>query len=111
VDTAFHTKLEHDDLAWSVVCGGELDVATAMRLEEAFDLCEQMRPRSIHIDARDVTFIDSTGITSLIRCAHRCNEEGIGFSLDPSEQVRAILHKAGIAERLLLGRPSAPTPV
>ncbi|MEX2558051.1 MAG: STAS domain-containing protein [Actinomycetota bacterium] len=110
MDTAFHTKLEHDDLAWTVVCGGELDVATAMRLEEAFDLCEQMLPRSIHIDARDVTFIDSTGITSLIHCAHRCNEEGIGFSLDPSEQVRAILHEAGIAERLLLGRPSAPTP-
>ena len=108
--TAFHTKLEHDDLAWTLVCGGELDIATAMRLEEAFDLCEQMRPRSIHIDARDVTFIDSTGITALIRCAHRCKEEGIGFSLDPSEQVRATLHKAGTAERLLLGRPSAPTP-
>jgi anti-anti-sigma factor len=110
VEAAFHTKLEHDDLDWTVVCGGELDLATAMRLEEAFDLCEQMRPRSIHIDARDVSFIDSSGITALIRCAHRCNEEGVGFSLEPSEQVRAILHEAGIAERLLLGRPTAPTP-
>jgi anti-anti-sigma factor len=110
VDAAFHTKLEHDDLAWTVVCGGELDVATAMRLEEAFDLCEQLRPRSIHIDARDVSFIDSAGITSLLRCAHRCNEEAIAFSLEASEQVRSILHTAGMAERMLLGRNAAHAP-
>lgn len=109
--TAFHTKLGHDDLAWTVVCGGELDVATAMGLEEAFALCEQMRPGSIHIDARDLTFIDSAGISALLRCAHRCNEEGIGFSFEASEQVRAILHTAGIMERLLMGRSSAHTRV
>jgi len=111
VDAAFHTKLEHDELAWTVVCGGELDIATAMHLEEAFDLCEQMRPRSIHIDARDVTFIDSAGINALLRYAHRCNERGIGFSLEPSEQVRAILHAAGTVERMLLGRNALQTPV
>ena len=106
----FHTKFEHDDLAWTVVCGGELDMATAMRLEEAFDLCEQMRPRSIHIDSRDVSFIDSAGLTTLIRCAHRCNEEGIAFSFEASEQVRTTLHAAGIAERMLLGRNAANAP-
>lgn len=111
MDATFHMKLEHDDLAWTVVCGGELDLATALRLEEAFDLCEQMRPRSIHLDGRDLTFIDSAGITTLLRCAHRCHEEGIDFSLEASEQVRAILHTAGNMERLLLGRRAEATPV
>ena len=110
MDAAFHTKLEHEELAWTVVCGGELDVATVMHLEAAFDLCEQMRPRSIHIDARDVSFIDSAGISALLRCAHRCNDQGIGFSLEPSEQVQTILHAAGPVERMLLGRPALQTP-
>jgi anti-sigma B factor antagonist len=110
VDGALHIKLEHDGLEWTVICGGELDIATAMHLEAAFDLCEQMRPESIHIDARDLAFIDSAGISALLRCAHRCKEEGVGFSLEVSEQVRAILHTAGIMERLLLGRHAAHTP-
>lgn len=107
MDAGFHIKLERDDLAWTMVCGGELDAASAARLEEAFDLCEQMRPESIHIDGRDLSFVDSPGITALVRCAHRCNEDGIGFSVTASKQVRAVLSRAGTAERLLLGRTPA----
>jgi anti-anti-sigma factor len=110
VSTAFHTKLEHDDLAWTVVCGGELDLATAPRFEAAFDLCGEMRPESLHVDARDLIFVDSAGIAALLRCAQRCNEEGIAFSIDVSEQVRAILGRAGLAERLILGPAAATAP-
>ncbi|MGH2794035.1 MAG: STAS domain-containing protein [Actinomycetota bacterium] len=106
---AFHTKLEHDEDAWTLICGGELDVSTAQQLEEACDLCGGLRPRSLHIDGRDLTFIDSAGVTALIRCAHRCNEDGIELSVEVSDQVREVLHRAGIAERLILGRtPAAP---
>ena len=107
MDAAFHTKLEHDDVTWTLVCGGELDVASATRLEEAFELCESMRPQHLHIDARDLTFLDSAGVSALLRCAHRCHEAGIEFSIDVSEQARAVLARAGIAERIILG-PTAP---
>lgn len=101
---ALHVNLEHDDVAWTLRCGGELDTASAGRLEEAFDLCGQMRPRSLHVDGRDLTFIDSAGVTALIRCARFCNEEGIRFSVVVSDQVRDALARAGLAERLVLGK-------
>ena len=104
---AFHIKLDRNDLAWTLRCGGELDTASAGRLEEAFDLCEQMRPDTVHIDGTDLTFIDSAGVTALIRCAHRCKEDGVGFSVVVSDQVRETLSRAGFAERLLLGRTGA----
>jgi anti-anti-sigma factor len=107
VDGVFHIRLEHDEGAWTLVCGGELDFGTVPRLEEAFDLCERMRPEGLHIDGRDLTLIDSVGVSALIRFAHRCIEEGIGFSVGVSEQVRDILAHAGLAERLLLGRAAA----
>ena len=110
VDGTFHTKLEHDDRAWTLACGGELDLAAVLRLEEAFDLCADLRPASLHVDARDVSFIDSAGISALMRCAHRCNEQEIAFSLEVSDQVHATLIKAGVViERLLLGK--TPTPI
>lgn len=104
MESGFRIKLEHEDDAWSLVCGGELDVASADKLEEACDLCGDMRPSSLHIDGRDLTFIDSAGVTALMRCAARCNEAGIALSVDVSEQVRDILGRAGLlVERLALG--------
>ncbi|MGH2783769.1 MAG: STAS domain-containing protein [Actinomycetota bacterium] len=107
---AFHIKLEHDDDRWTLICGGELDVATAHRLEEACDHCGGLRPRSLHIDGRDLSFIDSHGVTALIRCASLCNEEGIDLTVELSDQARDVLSRAGMAERLVLGRttPAAP---
>lgn len=107
MESVFHIKLEHGDSSWAIVCGGELDFASVDRLEEAFDLCERMNPSGLHIDGRDLTFIDSAGVSALIRFAHRCIDEGIGFSIGVSEQVRDTLAHAGLAERLLLGRVPA----
>lgn len=109
MDTGFRIKLEHDDDAWSLHCGGELDVASAVKLEEACDLCGDMRPTSLLIDGRDLSFVDSAGITALIRCAARCNEAGITLTIEVSDQVREILSRDGVVERLVLGKPAVPT--
>ena len=109
METGFRIKLEHNDDAWSLLCGGELDISSAAKLEEACDLCGDMRPRSLLIDGRDLTFIDSAGVTALLRCASRCNEAGIALTVEVSEQVREVLGRVGIAERLILGKPAVPT--
>ena len=105
---ALHIRMEHDDVAWTLICGGELDVGSAPHLEEAFGLCEGLKPRALHLDGRDLTFIDSAGVTALIRCVRGCNEEGIALTVELSEQVREVLRHAhdGLGERLVLG-PSA----
>lgn len=110
MDAAFHIRMEHDDVAWTLICGGELDVGSAPRLEEAFGLCEAMKPRTLRLDGRDLTFIDSSGVAALIRCVRRCNEEEIVLTVELSEQVREVLRRThdGLGERLVMG-PSAST--
>lgn len=107
--TAFHIKLDCEGENRTVVCGGELDIASAPTLIESLDLCAERKPSSMHIDGTDLTFIDSAGISALIGCAHRCAEDGITFSVTLSDQVHDVLARAGSPERLVLGR-SAPTP-
>jgi len=102
----FHVKLERDGEARILSCGGELDAASAPRLEEAFELALEMRPSSMFVDGKDLTFVDSSGIWALVRIARRCQEEGIALEVTVSDQVRETLSRAGIAERLLLGPPS-----
>jgi len=107
----FRIRLEHDDDAWTLQCGGELDLASADKLEEACDLCADMRPESLLIDGRDLTFIDSAGVTALMRCASRCHANGIALTVEVSDQVREVLSRAGTAvERIVLGKPAVPAP-
>jgi anti-anti-sigma factor len=106
----FHVKLDREGDAWTLSCGGELDVATCPRLEEAFELALEMKPSSLFLEGRDLSFVDSSGIWALVRMARRCQEESLAFDVTVSDQVRDTLSRAGIAERLLLGPPSVTTP-
>jgi anti-anti-sigma regulatory factor len=56
-----------------------------------------------------VTFIDSSGLSALLRIARAANEEGVPFSLVVSDQVRSVLAHAGLLERLILGSPTPAT--
>lgn len=100
--SSLRIALERDDESWVLVCGGELDMAAAARLEEAFDLCASMRPTSLFLNGADLSFIDSSGIWALVRCARHCLDEGIDFRVAVSPQVEATLNRTGIVGRVLL---------
>jgi anti-anti-sigma factor len=99
----FHVRLDRDGDAWSIRCGGELDLASSGRFAEAVELCLAAKPASVAVDCRDVCFIDSEGIRSLLHAARDAHDLQIGYRLEISEQVRESLARAGILERLLMG--------
>jgi len=83
-----------------VVIRGEVDLASAPRLEYGlFDLIEQGN-LSIVLDLRDLQFIDSTGLAVLTKARERAHREGSQF---------ALMHLPATAKRLLeiLGELSA----
>lgn len=63
----FEAKLE-DGAHSRVVVRGEIDIATAGELERSL-LAAADRGGPVEIDLRDTTFIDSTGLSALIRLA------------------------------------------
>ena len=103
----FHVRIDRDGDAWSLACGGELDIATAPHLDDAADLCFEAQPTSLFVDCRDITFIDSSGLSALLRIVRSAHEDGIPYNLEVSDQVRIVLAHAGLLERLLLGSTAA----
>jgi anti-anti-sigma factor len=103
----FRVRLDRSEADWTVVCGGELDGAAAWYLSDAVELCLDATPAHVHMDCSDVTFVDSGGLWALLRAARETHERGVDYQVTLSEQIRDVVSKAGILERLLAG-PTAP---
>jgi anti-anti-sigma factor len=105
-DQTFHVKLDREEDVWTVTCGGELDGTSAWHLSDAVELCLDNKPSSVLMDCSDVTFIDSGGLWALLRAAREAHERSVSYRVTLSEQIREVVHKAGILERML-GGPGA----
>jgi anti-sigma B factor antagonist len=80
-----------------VTVAGELDVATAPTLRQAFlDLLSDGTP-DIAIDVSGVTFVDSSGLAVLLMGARRWSGEQKRFVLrTPSPMLNRLLDLAGV---------------
>lgn len=56
-----------------ITATGELDAATVGRLDSAIDEAIRTSERHVVLDAGDVSFVDSTGITALVSGLRRLN--------------------------------------
>lgn len=74
-----------------VVLAGEVDMSTASLLDDEFKAVAASDCSSLIIDASGVTFIDSTGLHSLIEGKRLVHEKGIQIYLVPSQQVSRLL--------------------
>lgn len=82
-----------------VSVSGEVDLATAGELSDyALEALRTVSPHVV-VDLTDVTFMDSTGIKSLITIDRRTALAGGSFSLvGPSRSVRKLLTLTGLDE-------------
>jgi anti-anti-sigma factor len=81
-----------DDLA-VVVLAGQLDAASAPMLEQELSKIGQ----HVIIDCASVTFIDSSGLTAILRQRMRLEMQGHRLRLrSPSPAVRQVLSLTGI---------------
>ena len=84
----------------TLVLHGELDIATAPELVE---LLERMRRQkhSVVVDLAEVTFMDSTGLTTLMDARLAADRNGWSFAVRrPSSAVRRVFDLAGVARLL-----------
>jgi anti-anti-sigma factor len=88
---------------------GELDLAAASSLEEELDRALESGSPLIVIDLESLEFIDSTGLSVLVRAHQQAQETGVQLGLiNAGAQVERLLSLTGLADRLTLadgGRP------
>jgi len=82
---------ELPDGAAILVLSGEIDLATAPTMVSRFQELADRGLTEVVIDAREVTFIDSTAIHGLIEGKRIIYEKGSMIVLVPSQQVRRVL--------------------
>lgn len=82
---------------------GEVDLATASRLEAAFQELADRRLTEVVVDASMVTFMDSTGLHALVEGKRQIHEVGSNLALVVSPQVRRVLDLV-FPERLFAAR-------
>ncbi len=70
---------------------GEVDMATASRLEAAFKELADRRLTEVIVDASMVTFMDSTGLHALVKGKRQIHEGGFSMAVVVSPQVRRVL--------------------
>lgn len=83
-----------------VEVGGEIDVHTAPRMRDEIVDALQTRPRVV-VDARAVTFMDSTGINVLFEAHKQATEEGGWLRLVAREgSVLKVLRLCGLDTKI-----------
>ena len=106
-DLDFDLTLERDERGASrVTLRGELDLATAARLEQALAQAGD----GVLLDLRELTFMDSTGVRVLLEAAES-GPQGLQIVLPASGDVRVTIEETGIAPLLpLIDAPTEERP-
>jgi anti-sigma B factor antagonist len=94
--------------AW-VHLAGEVDLQTSPQLESTLREA-QLDASLVVLDAREVTFIDSSGVHAILDASEACEWGGARLMLLPSAAVERILELAGVRDRLTTFDLSANEP-
>ncbi|HEY3941554.1 MAG TPA: STAS domain-containing protein [Acidimicrobiales bacterium] len=102
----FAVVVSLDDLdpgAVLVTASGEIDVATAPRVQAAILAQLDGRPVDVVVDLSAVSFLDSSGISALIRARRRVGEVGGTLRLrNPQPKVRRVLQITGVEQAFVI---------
>lgn len=97
--------VESHDGAQAVVIGvtGELDLASSPALEQELERGAAASAEVVIVDLRKLEFMDSTGLSVLVRAHQRATEKGQRFGVVRGpQQVQRLLSLTGVADRLNL---------
>jgi anti-sigma B factor antagonist len=101
VQGEFQVTVRQEDAAALVVVRGELDLATGPALDAELEAFSGPETSLVVIDLRELEFMDSTGLSIIVRAHQRLGAEGCELSLvQGPAQVQRLLDLTGVAERL-----------
>jgi anti-sigma B factor antagonist len=98
IPEAFSVRVETRGEATVVIPSGELDLATAPALEAALGRAfETAGEGRLVLDLRELDFIDSSGLRTLLTARRQAEEAGAQFSLDAGHRaLERTLEIAGV---------------
>jgi anti-anti-sigma factor len=79
---------------------GELDLAAAYELETKLSQLCARESGHVELDLREVTFMDSMGMRSLLTARDMCSEHGAQLSVLAGEGQRRMLEVTGLIDAL-----------
>jgi anti-anti-sigma factor len=86
-----------------IAVSGELDLASSPALQEELDRVDASGVPLLIIDLRTLDFMDSTGLSVLVRAHQRAEERGRELAMVKGpQQVQRLLSLTGVADRLTL---------
>lgn len=99
----FRVEVRNADATTVISVSGELDLASSPALEEELERVAQSGAQLVVVDLRNLEFMDSTGLSVLVRAHQRAEENGRRLGLvNGSQQVQRLLTLTGVADRLML---------
>jgi anti-sigma B factor antagonist len=101
VQSHFRVEVRTENHATVLSVSGELDLASSPVLEEELERVAESDADVVIVDLRELEFMDSTGLSVLVRAHQRAEEQGRRFGLvNGSQQVQRLLTLTGVADRL-----------
>jgi anti-anti-sigma factor len=101
VQSEFRIDVRSQNHATVVAVRGELDLASSPALEEELERVADLDSSLVVIDLRELEFMDSTGLSVLLKAHQRAEEAGHRFGVvNGPQQVQRLLSLTGVAERL-----------
>ena len=86
-----------------IAVAGELDLATGPKLEAELRGISPSETELVVVDLRGLEFMDSTGLSIIVRAHQRLTGEGCELGLvRGSPQVQRLLDLTGVADRISL---------
>jgi anti-anti-sigma factor len=103
VQSNFNVELHNGNYAVVIGVRGELDLASSPALEHELERGAAAQAEVVIVDLRNLEFMDSTGLSVLVRAHQRATENGQRFGVVRGpQQVQRLLSLTGVAERLNL---------
>jgi anti-sigma B factor antagonist len=107
VQGEFQVQVHLEGSTKLISVSGELDLASGPELESELDKVSAPQTTLLVVDLRELEFMDSTGLSIIVRAHQRLAETGCELGLvRGSTQVQRLLDLTGVAERVrLVGAP------
>jgi anti-sigma B factor antagonist len=100
---SIHTSVE--DARHTITLGGELDIASVQMLDAALTEACGEGAREVVLDMAGIEFMDSMGLSAILRGRMLCEEQGCAFSLTPAQQpVQRVFEATNVLKRLSFRR-------
>lgn len=99
----FSVEVQDDERAFLIGVSGELDLASSPELERELERGASSDVELLIIDLRKLEFMDSTGLSVLVRGHQKATQNGKEFAVVKGpQQVERLLSLTGVAERLTI---------